>query len=122
MPSKQLSPSSQLSVEAQLMEPGDVPFRDAGRALVKAGFLFINQVGRPYQKFDLTLAQMDVLGALARCRGREPELFGNRGADLDHQGRNHRDTGPARSAGAGQADPFARRPAERADSAERQGG
>ena len=67
MPAKQFSQSGQISLEAQLVEPGDLPFRDAARALVKAGFLFVNQLARPYQKYDLTLAQMDVLGALARA-------------------------------------------------------
>ncbi len=69
MPPKQSSPSRQLSLAARVTEAGDQPFVDASRALIKAGFLFVNQTERPYQSYDLTLAQMDVLSALARTDG-----------------------------------------------------
>jgi MarR family 2-MHQ and catechol resistance regulon transcriptional repressor len=49
--------------------PADQPFIDTARALVKAAFLFVNRPGRPYDTYDLTVAQMDVLGALARAQG-----------------------------------------------------
>jgi MarR family transcriptional regulator, 2-MHQ and catechol-resistance regulon repressor len=69
MSSKQSDISSQLSLAAQMTEPADQPFIDAGLALVKAGFLFVNRTERPYQACDLTLAQMDVLCALAQAEG-----------------------------------------------------
>jgi DNA-binding MarR family transcriptional regulator len=67
MPPK--SPSGTLSLPAQVIAPADQPFIDAGRALVKAAFLFANHPERPYQKYDLTLAQIDVLSTLARADG-----------------------------------------------------
>jgi MarR family 2-MHQ and catechol resistance regulon transcriptional repressor len=69
MPPKKSNPFSPLSLRAQLTQPADQPFIDAGRALLKAGFLLVNRPARPYQAYDLTLAQMDVLGALARGEG-----------------------------------------------------
>ena len=67
MSSRESKPSSPLSLEAQMMEPADQPFIDAARALLKAEFLFANHPQRPYLAYDLTLAQMDVLIALARA-------------------------------------------------------
>jgi DNA-binding MarR family transcriptional regulator len=67
MPLQQFDPSSQLSLEAQITQPADQPFIDAARALVKAAFLFVNRPGRPYDAYDLTVAQMDVIGALAKA-------------------------------------------------------
>ncbi len=69
MPPQQFNPPSQLSLEAQVTQPADQPFIDAARALVKAGFLFVNRPRRPYHAYDLTVAQMDVIGALARAEG-----------------------------------------------------
>src|SRR5712672_4134442 len=69
MPSKQSNQSKHLSLAAQVTETAEQPFVDAARALIKASFLFINQTERPYQSYDLTLAQMDVLSALARTDG-----------------------------------------------------
>ena len=69
MPAKQSSPPRQLSLAAQVTDATDQPFIDASRALIKAAFLFVNQTERPYQSYDLTLAQMDVLSALARTDG-----------------------------------------------------
>jgi MarR family 2-MHQ and catechol resistance regulon transcriptional repressor len=69
MASKQSNPASQLSLAAQMTEPDDQPYLDAARALVKAGFLFVNHLERPCQPYDLTLAQMDVLSALAHAEG-----------------------------------------------------
>jgi DNA-binding MarR family transcriptional regulator len=67
MSMKQLSPSDQPSLEAQMTQAADQPFIDAARALVKVAFLFVNRPGRPYDAYDLTVAQMDVIGALARA-------------------------------------------------------
>jgi MarR family transcriptional regulator, 2-MHQ and catechol-resistance regulon repressor len=69
MLSKQSDTSSQLSLAAQMTEPADQLFIDAARALVKAAFLFVNRCERPYQAYDLTLAQTDVLSALAHTEG-----------------------------------------------------
>jgi MarR family 2-MHQ and catechol resistance regulon transcriptional repressor len=69
MPSQQFNPSRQLSLEAQMTQPADQPFIDAARALVKAAFLFVSRPGRPYDAYDLTVAQMDVIGALAKAEG-----------------------------------------------------
>ena len=69
MPTRQSSPSRPLSLAAQVTDPADQPFVDVARALIKAGFLFINETERPYQSYDLTLAQMDVLSSLARTDG-----------------------------------------------------
>jgi MarR family transcriptional regulator, 2-MHQ and catechol-resistance regulon repressor len=59
--------SSKLSLAAQMTEPAEQPYADAARALVKAGFLFVNYLERPCQSYDLTLAQMDVLSTLAHA-------------------------------------------------------
>ena len=69
MPTRQSSPPRQPALAAQVIEAADQPFVDAGRTLLKAAFLFANHPERPYQKYDLTLAQMDVLSALARTDG-----------------------------------------------------
>jgi MarR family 2-MHQ and catechol resistance regulon transcriptional repressor len=69
MPPQPLNPSSQLSLEAQVTQPADQPVIDLARSLVKAGFLFVNRPGLPYHAYDLTVAQLDVLGALARAEG-----------------------------------------------------
>jgi DNA-binding MarR family transcriptional regulator len=68
MPTRQ-SPPRQLSLAAQVTDTADQPFVDVARALIKASFLFVNETERPYQSYDLTLAQMDVLSALARTDG-----------------------------------------------------
>jgi MarR family transcriptional regulator, 2-MHQ and catechol-resistance regulon repressor len=52
---------------AQVTERADEPFINTARALLKASYLFFNQPGRPLQDYDLTLAQLDVLCALARA-------------------------------------------------------
>ena len=69
MPTRQSSPSRQLSLASQVIDAADQPFLDLARALIKAGFLFVNETECPYQSYDLTLAQMDVLSALARTDG-----------------------------------------------------
>ena len=69
MPTKQSSPSRPLSLAEQVTDAAHQPFVDVARALIKAGFLFVNETGRPYQSYDLTLAQMDVLSSLARTDG-----------------------------------------------------
>jgi DNA-binding MarR family transcriptional regulator len=45
----------------------DLPYLDAGSALVKAGFLFSNRPGAPYRAYGLNLGQVDVLVAIARA-------------------------------------------------------
>ena len=69
MPTRQSSPPRQPALAAQVIEAADQPFIDLARALIKAGFLFVNETERSYQSHDLTLAQMDVLSALARDNG-----------------------------------------------------
>jgi MarR family 2-MHQ and catechol resistance regulon transcriptional repressor len=66
---KESTRSGPLSLLAQVIEPADQPFVDTGRALIKAAFLFTNHPERPYQKYDLTLAQIDVLTTLAGADG-----------------------------------------------------
>jgi MarR family transcriptional regulator, 2-MHQ and catechol-resistance regulon repressor len=53
------------SLTALLAQLEDLPFVDAARALVKAGFLLSNRPGAPYHAYGLNLAQADVLVALA---------------------------------------------------------
>jgi DNA-binding MarR family transcriptional regulator len=69
MSQRQSSSSGQPSLTAPVAQPADQPFVDAARALIKAAFLFANHPERPYAAYDLTLAQMDVLSALARADG-----------------------------------------------------
>jgi DNA-binding MarR family transcriptional regulator len=45
----------------------DLPFADATRSLVKAGFLISNRPGAPYHKYRLSLAEADVLATIARA-------------------------------------------------------
>lgn len=66
MPSKQTTPSRPATLAAQITRPADQPFVDAARTLLKAGFLFSSRPDRPYFTYDLTLAQVDVLAALAQ--------------------------------------------------------
>jgi DNA-binding MarR family transcriptional regulator len=61
------SSARQLSLAEQVTQSADQPFIDAARALLKASFLFGNHPQRPYQTYDLSLAQVDVLTALARA-------------------------------------------------------
>lgn len=69
MQPKKSSPTEQLSLVAQVTQPADQPFTDAARALLKASFLFADHPERPYQAYDLSLAQVDVLVALAQAEG-----------------------------------------------------
>jgi MarR family transcriptional regulator, 2-MHQ and catechol-resistance regulon repressor len=69
MPSKESSSPEQSSLITQVIQSGEQPFVDAGRALLKAGFLFANHPQRPYPAYDLTFAQVDVLSAVARAEG-----------------------------------------------------
>jgi DNA-binding MarR family transcriptional regulator len=57
------------SLTDQVNEFGDLPFNEAGRNLLRAGFLFSNHKERPFLAYDLNLAQVDVLFALARADG-----------------------------------------------------
>src|ERR1700722_14836893 len=59
------------SLAALLAQLEDLPFADAVRALVKAGFLFINRPGAPYRAHGLNPAQADVLVAIARAEETE---------------------------------------------------
>ncbi len=61
-PSEAANPTTLL---AQVIEPKDQPYIDAARALIKAGFHFPNRPKSAYQNYDLNLAQVDVLVALA---------------------------------------------------------
>jgi MarR family 2-MHQ and catechol resistance regulon transcriptional repressor len=62
-------PSAQSSLMAQVTQAADQQFIDAARALIKAAFLFVNHPKRPYQAYDLTVAQIDVLTTLAQAEG-----------------------------------------------------
>jgi MarR family transcriptional regulator, 2-MHQ and catechol-resistance regulon repressor len=63
--------SAQLPLVEQVIEPAERPFIDVTRALLKAAFLFPNHPLRPNLAYDLTLAQIDVLVALAGTEGGE---------------------------------------------------
>jgi MarR family transcriptional regulator, 2-MHQ and catechol-resistance regulon repressor len=69
MPSKRSAPFAKSSLVEQVVESADRPFIDAVRALLKAGFLLPNHPLRPNLAYDLTLAQIDVLVALAGAEG-----------------------------------------------------
>jgi DNA-binding MarR family transcriptional regulator len=45
----------------------DMPFADATRALVKAGFLISNRPEAAYRKYRLSLAEADVVATIARA-------------------------------------------------------
>jgi MarR family transcriptional regulator, 2-MHQ and catechol-resistance regulon repressor len=62
---KPSSLSEGTSLAAQVVQPADQFYRDLGRALIKANFLFSNHAERAMQKYDLNLALVDVLGVLA---------------------------------------------------------
>jgi|SRR5580658_3609856 MarR family 2-MHQ and catechol resistance regulon transcriptional repressor len=57
--------ATQTTLMAQVTEPEDQPYIDAARALIKAGGLFPNHPKCANQAFDLSVAQVDVLVALA---------------------------------------------------------
>lgn len=54
-----------ITLVEQATEPEDRPYIDGARALIKAGFHFPNQPQSAYQTYDVNLAQVDVLIALA---------------------------------------------------------
>ena len=58
-----------MTLAAKTLKPKDRPFTDAGRALMKAGFLFLNHPERPYARYNLTVSQIDVLVTLAGAEG-----------------------------------------------------
>jgi MarR family 2-MHQ and catechol resistance regulon transcriptional repressor len=62
---KTSSPSERSSLAAQVVEPADQFYRELGRALIRANFLFSYHPDRSYQAYDLNLAQVDVLSVLA---------------------------------------------------------
>jgi MarR family transcriptional regulator, 2-MHQ and catechol-resistance regulon repressor len=68
MPPKQ-SKTSGPSLADQVTEIADQPFNEAAGGLLRAGFLFSNHKERPFLAYDLNLAQVDVLFALARADG-----------------------------------------------------
>jgi MarR family transcriptional regulator, 2-MHQ and catechol-resistance regulon repressor len=59
------SNSPESSLVTQVTEPEDLIYIETARALIKAGFLFPNHPESAHQAFDLNLAQVDVLMALA---------------------------------------------------------
>jgi DNA-binding MarR family transcriptional regulator len=67
MPSKLHKQSPRASLAAQVTRPADQPFIDTARALLRASYLYSSHPDRPYLRHDLTLAQVDVLAALARA-------------------------------------------------------
>ena len=68
MLTEQSSPTTQSSPVAYMMDPADLPFMHAARALLRASFLFVDHPGRLYHGY-LTVAQIDVLTALADAEG-----------------------------------------------------
>jgi DNA-binding MarR family transcriptional regulator len=68
MPPKQ-SKTSGPSLADQVTEIADQPFNEAAGGLLRAGFLFSNHKERPFLAYDLNLAKVDVLFALARADG-----------------------------------------------------
>jgi MarR family 2-MHQ and catechol resistance regulon transcriptional repressor len=68
VPPGQAKRSESLSLVDQLIDPAEQPFVDVGRALLKASFLFANHRERPYFAYGLSLAQVDVLVALAQAK------------------------------------------------------
>ncbi len=68
MTSKPLDQPRPRSLADHVTPPGEKPFVDAARALLRAGYLFGNHPSRPYLAQGLTLAQLDVLSALARAQ------------------------------------------------------
>jgi MarR family 2-MHQ and catechol resistance regulon transcriptional repressor len=68
LPSKHSDRTEPLTLAAQVTDPAEQPFVDAGRALLKASFLFANHRERPYFVYDLSLAQVDVLVTLAQAQ------------------------------------------------------
>jgi MarR family 2-MHQ and catechol resistance regulon transcriptional repressor len=65
MTPKTSSPSERSSLAAQVVEPAGQFYRELGRALIRANFLFSYHPERTYQAYDLYLAQVDVLTVLA---------------------------------------------------------
>jgi MarR family transcriptional regulator, 2-MHQ and catechol-resistance regulon repressor len=62
---KQLDIAKQGTLMAQVIEPEDQRYIDIARALIKAGFHLPNIPNGTFQRYDLNLAQVDVLVALA---------------------------------------------------------
>src|SRR5579863_1857501 len=69
MPQKRTKPAGEHTLASKILKPTDRPFTDAARALIKAGFLFLNHPERPYRRYDLTVSQIDVLVTLAGAEG-----------------------------------------------------
>ena len=69
MPKKRSTSAGGLTLAAKTLKAADRPFTDAARALMKAGFLFLNHPERPYRRYDLTVSQIDVLVTLAGAEG-----------------------------------------------------
>jgi DNA-binding MarR family transcriptional regulator len=67
VPSRHSNRAEPLTLAAQVTDPAEQPFVDAGRALLKASFLLANHRERPYFAYDLSLAQLDVLVTLAQA-------------------------------------------------------
>jgi MarR family transcriptional regulator, 2-MHQ and catechol-resistance regulon repressor len=69
MTPKPSSSASEPSLIAQVTTPEEQPYIEVVRALIKAGYLFLNPPKGTYETFDLNPAQVDVLVALATDPG-----------------------------------------------------
>jgi DNA-binding MarR family transcriptional regulator len=65
MAPKTSSSAKRSSLVTQLIRPADQPFVNLARSMLKVGFLFSYHPERAYPAYDLSLAQVDVLVALA---------------------------------------------------------
>jgi MarR family transcriptional regulator, 2-MHQ and catechol-resistance regulon repressor len=67
MTPKPSGPTDLVPLIAQVIQPDDRPFIELARALLKASFLLDNHPQCAYHAYGLSLAQVDVLGVLARA-------------------------------------------------------
>ena len=69
MPQKRSKPAGELTLAAKILRPADRTSTNVARALIKAGYLFLNHPERPYDRYDLTISQIDVIVTLAGAEG-----------------------------------------------------
>jgi DNA-binding MarR family transcriptional regulator len=67
MTSQSSNSTGQPSLAEQITRPEDQPYIQAARALIKAGFVLSDYPEIVFRAFDLNLAQVDVLFALANA-------------------------------------------------------